>query len=134
MTITTLEALRDAIRESKGPDRELDAAFARLVLGWPDYRMHLTGAFRTKLPPGEQFYTPPLPEFTSPLAGPGALFAAARERWPECIISGGASEKLADAGFSLSPGYVPTCRSHPLLTHALALAMTEAAIQERDAG
>ena len=108
--ITTLEALRDAIRASTGPDRELDAAFAELVLGLPAIRVAL--------------------HYTHPLAGPGALFAAARERQPNTSLA----LTYVASTFKRRGAIGNHVAWHPLLTHALALAMTKAAIQERDNG
>ena len=124
MTIASLEALRDAIRDSKGPDRELDAAFARLVCGM-DVRRGLGGEWYLHVANRR------LPHFFDSLAGPGALFAAALAGWPdvalrvEAWMSGAGPQALAMFEDRRE-------ERHPLLTHALALAMTEAAIQERD--
>ena len=130
MTITTLEALRDAIRASTGADLRLDRAFALLVLKWTP-----SGSAFCGWPPGPDtgatYYAPSYPEYLDPLAGPGALFAAARGRWDGCTVSTRTSAVEAVCSVNLHDGIYKS-GTHPLLPHALALAMTEAAIQERD--
>ena len=142
MTITTLEALRDAIRASKGPDRELDAAFARLVLGWAGVAERkqttwLGGVDKVVTsgwmgsPPGGGFV--PVPAYLDPLAGPGALFAAAVAGWPDVTMR--VEVWMSAAGPQALAMFEDRREErHPLLCHALALAMVEAAIQERDNG
>ena len=135
--IDSPEALRDAIRASTGPDRELDAAFARLVLGWIGVNFDEFDYAWFGTPPVDN-QRRSLPRFFDPSAGPGALFAAARERWPECCLSAealpakyGCSARFiqshAVAGFAINE-----LGAHPILAHALARAMVEAAISERD--
>ena len=131
MTIASMEALRDAIRASAGPARELDATFARLVLGWTGVRFNPAIAEWLGSPPG--LFADVVPMFTAQRAGPGALFAAARERWPECSISTHSSGVDAVCAVNLHNGIIKS-GTHPFLTHALALAMVEAAIQERNNG
>ena len=132
MTIASLEALRDAIRASTGPDRNdarlTEIAFAKHALGHDV--VGETGFMWKRISPdhGEGVN---VPAYLDPLAGPGVLFAAARERWAECSISTHSSGADAVCAVNLHNGIIKS-GTHPLLAHALALAMVEAAIQERD--
>ena len=129
MTIPSLDALRDAIRASTGPDLDqtLGAAFAEHVLGWTDPRRF--GSAVTYVAPDGSYCE--LPDFFDPIAGPGALFAAARERWPDVAMR--VEVWMSAAGPQALAMFEDRREErHPLLTHALALAMVEAAIQERD--
>ena len=141
MTIDSLEALRDAIRASTGPDddtRPLEVALAELVLGWTNVKLYPRGWHGDS--PHEAGYPRRflLPAYLDPIAGPGALFAAARERWPECCLSAEALPAKYGCSARFIQSHAVTGLTinelsvHPLLTHALALAMVEAAIQERD--
>ena len=139
MGVLTLEALRDAIRASKGADddtRRMELAFAELVL-----RLDVCATENGDGVIETVYENPaldrPVPSYLDPIAGPGTLFAAARERWPECCLQAGHDDgpaKGCRAGFwpdHVIAHYVDV--HHPFLAHALALAMVEAAIAEAGA-
>ena len=140
MTVTTLEALRDAIRATPAKGQYMapvNEAFARLVLGYTDTHVFLVSGWMGIPPGGDKFVNDV--DFLDRLAGPGALFAAARERWPDCDISLGRSKRSPLfvkyehwGAVETDPDESTQFCEHPLLCHALALAMVEAAIQERD--
>lgn len=114
MILDTLEVLRDAIRAGIGPDRELDARFAQYVLGWRK------GLF--------------LPSFTAALPGPGALFAAAREKWPDGTLHVAQTAVSAAARQHQTDNDEAGAYSHPDLRRAIMLAMVEARISELENG
>ena len=106
------------------------------MLGWTDPRRF--GSAVTYVAPDGSYCE--LPDFFDPLAGPGTLFAAARERWAECEFTLEQHRTSTSIQFESWPDAEPPENgdtfvadvNHPLLCHALALAMVEAAIQERD--
>lgn len=130
MTALELDALAARIAAGAGPDREIDAEFARVVCGWSDidYETH---EFWQGVPPGAA-YRDDVPAYTDALAGPGALFAEARRLWPDACVSleslppkyhstGRIIISAAVAGRAINePG------THPDLSRALMLAITAA--------